>query len=277
MNTRKLTIGLTVAAALCAGTAIAAEENAAARRGKTRPGADVTTNADGSRTSKTSHTIDLPGGKTATVTIERTATRDDQGGCTTRGTRTVATPDGKEGKGTFQGSLRKNGNGWEWSRSETGTTPGGEAYSAETKGAITGEDFTSKTVVQGPKRSRTNEGVGKVTTTPDGSRKVTGKMTITAGDGTVHTRDFERDLGKDGRGLHGLLEGEREDLGMRQALIDAIDGLPEREKMMMAMYYQEDLNLKEIGAVMGVSESRVCQIHTQAVMRLRGKLKAWIG
>lgn len=68
-----------------------------------------------------------------------------------------------------------------------------------------------------------------------------------------------------------------QDHGMRQALIEAIDDLPEREKMMMAMYYQEDLNLKEIGAVMNVSESRVCQIHTQAVMRLRGKLKAWIG
>lgn len=68
-----------------------------------------------------------------------------------------------------------------------------------------------------------------------------------------------------------------QDHGMRQALIEAIDGLPEREKMMMAMYYQEDLNLKEIGAIMSVSESRVCQIHTQAVMRLRGKLKFWIG
>ena len=68
-----------------------------------------------------------------------------------------------------------------------------------------------------------------------------------------------------------------QDQGMRQALIDAIADLPEREKMMMAMYYQEDLNLKEIGAVMGVSESRVCQIHSQAVMRLRSKLKDWIG
>ncbi len=68
-----------------------------------------------------------------------------------------------------------------------------------------------------------------------------------------------------------------QDHGMRQALIEAIDELPEREKMMMAMYYQEDLNLKEIGAIMSVSESRVCQIHTQAVMRLRSKLKAWIG
>ncbi len=68
-----------------------------------------------------------------------------------------------------------------------------------------------------------------------------------------------------------------QDQGMREALIDAIETLPEREKMMMAMYYQEDLNLKEIGAVMGVSESRVCQIHTQAVLRLRSKLKLWIG
>lgn len=68
-----------------------------------------------------------------------------------------------------------------------------------------------------------------------------------------------------------------QDEGMRQALVQAIAELPEREKLMMAMYYQEDLNLKEIGAVLGVSESRVCQIHSQAVMRLRSKLKDWIG
>lgn len=68
-----------------------------------------------------------------------------------------------------------------------------------------------------------------------------------------------------------------QDGGMQQALVLAIDDLPEREKMVMAMYYQEDLNLKEVGAVMGVSESRVCQIHTQAIMRLRVKLKDWIG
>jgi len=68
-----------------------------------------------------------------------------------------------------------------------------------------------------------------------------------------------------------------QDQGMRRALIEAIDELPEREKLMMAMYYQEDLNLKEIGVVLGVSESRVCQIHSQAVMRLRSKLKGWVG
>lgn len=77
-------------------------------------------------------------------------------------------------------------------------------------------------------------------------------------------------------GRPGPLELMQDD-GMKQALVGAIEELPERERMVMAMYYQEDLNLKEVGAVLGVSESRVCQIHTQAVMRLRAKLKDWIG
>ena len=63
-----------------------------------------------------------------------------------------------------------------------------------------------------------------------------------------------------------------EDEDARQALVRAIAGLPEREKMMMALYYEQDLNLREIGEVMGVSESRVCQLHSQAVMRLRARL-----
>jgi RNA polymerase sigma factor for flagellar operon FliA len=66
-----------------------------------------------------------------------------------------------------------------------------------------------------------------------------------------------------------------EDDGFRQGLIDAIDDLPEREKNLMGMYYEQDMNLKEIGAVMGVSESRVCQLHSQAVARLRSKMKPW--
>jgi RNA polymerase sigma factor for flagellar operon FliA len=63
-----------------------------------------------------------------------------------------------------------------------------------------------------------------------------------------------------------------EDSNMRIALVRAIEALPEREKLMMALYYEQDLNLREIGEVMGVSESRVCQIHTQAVARLRAAL-----
>jgi RNA polymerase sigma factor for flagellar operon FliA len=67
--------------------------------------------------------------------------------------------------------------------------------------------------------------------------------------------------------------------GFRSALIEAIEALPEREKILMGLYYEQEMNLKEIGAVMGVSESRVCQLHSQAVARLRSTLreKAWTG
>jgi RNA polymerase sigma factor for flagellar operon FliA len=61
----------------------------------------------------------------------------------------------------------------------------------------------------------------------------------------------------------------------RASLAAAIDALPEREKQVMGMYYEHDMNLKEIGAVLGVTESRVCQLHSQAVARLRTKLKGW--
>jgi len=61
----------------------------------------------------------------------------------------------------------------------------------------------------------------------------------------------------------------------RQQLADSIDQLPEREKLVLSLYYEQELNLKEIGAVLDVSESRVCQIHGQAVMRLRASSKRW--
>ena len=63
--------------------------------------------------------------------------------------------------------------------------------------------------------------------------------------------------------------------GMREALVEAITALPEREQLVMSLYYEQELNLKEIGAVLGVSESRVCQIHGQAVIRLRAQLADW--
>lgn len=61
----------------------------------------------------------------------------------------------------------------------------------------------------------------------------------------------------------------------RQGLAAAIDTLPEREKLVLSLYYQEELNLKEIGAVLGVSESRVSQIHSQAALRLKGRMSGW--
>lgn len=63
-----------------------------------------------------------------------------------------------------------------------------------------------------------------------------------------------------------------EDVDLRRRLVAAIEGLPEREKLMMGLYYEQDLNLREIGEVMGVTESRVCQLHSQAIARLRARL-----
>ena len=74
----------------------------------------------------------------------------------------------------------------------------------------------------------------------------------------------------------GVLDGlQRED--MQRLLSDAIATLPERERLVMALYYDEELNLREIGAVMGVSESRVSQIHSQAVIRLQARLGHRLG
>lgn len=58
----------------------------------------------------------------------------------------------------------------------------------------------------------------------------------------------------------------------RGRLIRAIDTLPERERLLMALYHQEKLNMREIGLVLDISESRVCQLHSQAIARLRSKL-----
>jgi len=69
---------------------------------------------------------------------------------------------------------------------------------------------------------------------------------------------------------------ELEDEGLQRALATQIEALPEREKLVMALYYDQGLNLKEIGEVLEVSESRVCQIHSQAVLRLKGRLGDWL-
>ncbi len=59
----------------------------------------------------------------------------------------------------------------------------------------------------------------------------------------------------------------------RASLADAIRALPERESLVMSLYYEEELNLKEIGEVLGVTESRVCQIHGQALVRVRAGIR----
>ena len=64
-----------------------------------------------------------------------------------------------------------------------------------------------------------------------------------------------------------------QDHRMRSALVEAIKALPEREAYVMSMYYEHDMNLKEIAAVLKVTESRVCQLHSQAIARLRVKLR----
>ena len=72
-------------------------------------------------------------------------------------------------------------------------------------------------------------------------------------------------------GDHGA---EREEL--MHDLADAIANLPERERLVMALYYDEELNLKEIGSVLGVSESRISQILSQATLRVRSKVNTWM-
>ena len=90
----------------------------------------------------------------------------------------------------------------------------------------------------------------------------------------VYLEDFSRDGDDDYLERHLVHQGSDpldmlEDADMRRRLVSAIEALPEREQMVMALYYDEDLNLREIGEVLGVTESRVCQLHSQAVARLR--------
>jgi len=92
---------------------------------------------------------------------------------------------------------------------------------------------------------------------------------------------FEEVLETEGSSIEGF-DSEKsgpyslvEDAGFQQQLTQEIDQLPEREKLVLSLYYNEELNLKEIGAVLNVSESRVSQIHSQAAMRLKARLSDW--
>ena len=68
---------------------------------------------------------------------------------------------------------------------------------------------------------------------------------------------------------------ETVDDARRQAVIDGINRLPERERLVLSLYYEQELNLKEVGAVLNVTESRACQLHGQALVRLKGLLTEW--
>ena len=81
--------------------------------------------------------------------------------------------------------------------------------------------------------------------------------------------------------LAGLMEDNRSSnpfsavsfKNVRDKIKEGISSLPEKQRLVLSLYYYEDLNLKEIGQVLDVTESRVSQLHTQAILKLRGKLK----
>jgi RNA polymerase sigma factor for flagellar operon FliA len=99
----------------------------------------------------------------------------------------------------------------------------------------------------------------------------------------VYLEDMSRGDGDEGEGFlerHEVADGEADPMSMlrnqrlRTSLVSAIKTLPEREQYIMGMYYEHDMNLKEIAAVLGVTESRVCQLHSQSIARLRAKMRS---
>lgn len=83
--------------------------------------------------------------------------------------------------------------------------------------------------------------------------------------------DGEARIPGDEPGPYEALQSEN----FRHALAQEVSSLPERERLVMSLYYDDELNLREIGEVLGVSESRVCQIHGQALTRLRARMTDW--
>lgn len=99
----------------------------------------------------------------------------------------------------------------------------------------------------------------------------------------VYLEDMSRGSGDDDEGFlerNEVSDGVADPLAvlrnqrLRASLVNAIESLPEREQYIMGMYYEHDMNLKEIAAVLGVTESRVCQLHSQSIARLRAKMRS---
>ncbi len=92
---------------------------------------------------------------------------------------------------------------------------------------------------------------------------------------------IQDESGERGSPLDNNLSDEGETLNeviaddFQRSLSQQIDRLPDKEKLVLALYYEKGLNLKEIGQVLEVSESRACQIHSQAIVRLKGRLSDW--
>ncbi|MBE3560111.1 MAG: FliA/WhiG family RNA polymerase sigma factor [Ktedonobacteraceae bacterium] len=82
------------------------------------------------------------------------------------------------------------------------------------------------------------------------------------------------DLLEDRDDFNPLKQAEQHEL--LNALRQAIERLPRRERLLLALYYQQEMTMKQISKIMGVSESRICQLHIQAVTRLRGMLSAYL-
>ena len=103
--------------------------------------------------------------------------------------------------------------------------------------------------------------------------KVKGTQLVYLEDMTHNSEDedsfLDRHMGDAEADPLNMLRNQR----LREALVAAINNLPEREQYIMSMYYEQDMNLKEIAAVLDVTESRICQLHSQSIARLRAKMR----
>lgn len=149
------------------------------------------------------------------------------------------------------------------------------------------QDWTPRSVYRKQREvSETIRAIELETGRPAEAREVADRLGISIDDYFVILRDasgcrlFSLDASKDDYG-YGYNEPRSESSTPDQALTQeqqsariaaAISNLPERERLVLSLYYERELNLKEIGEVLGVSESRVCQIHSQAALRLRSMM-----
>ena len=85
-------------------------------------------------------------------------------------------------------------------------------------------------------------------------------------------QNYESDFSITGNSSDERPEAYVETEELKEILAQAIEKLPEKEKLVLSLYYYEELTLKEISAIMNVSESRISQLHTKAILRLKGKL-----